>query len=252
VLGRIRDLAFPSLNIDLIYGLPGQTVESWLTSLHAALRWEPEELYVYPLYVRPLTGLDRRGCTAHDELRLACYRNGRDLLLTRGYEQVSMRMFRRVGTGDAIDPVYCCQDDGMVGLGCGARSYTRRLHYSTDFAVGREGVREIIADYLGRTETQFAHADYGVAVSDAEHRRRWLIKSLLRTAGFDRSAYRSTFDADVIDDFPQLVDLGDEGYVTVDGDQIRPTPLGIEWSDALGPALFSDDVRATMAEFELR
>ena len=96
-LQHIRDLRFPTLNVDLMYGLPGQTVESWLTTLRAALRWQPEELYLYPLYVRPLTGLDRRGCQAHDQLRLACYRAGRDLLLEQDYRQVSMRMFQRQG-----------------------------------------------------------------------------------------------------------------------------------------------------------
>lgn len=38
----------------------------------------------------------------------------------------------------------------MVGLGCGARSYTRGLHYSLDYAVGPKGIKGIIADYLAR------------------------------------------------------------------------------------------------------
>ena len=36
---------------------------------------------------------------------------------------------------------YCCQEDGMIGLGPGARSYTRSMHYSTEYAVGQTGVR---------------------------------------------------------------------------------------------------------------
>lgn len=58
-LGRIRDTGVPVLNIDLIYGIDGQTERSWRSSLDAALAWRPEELYLYPLYVRPLTGLGR-------------------------------------------------------------------------------------------------------------------------------------------------------------------------------------------------
>src|SRR5207248_3751773 len=99
-LARIREAGFPRLNIDLIYGLPGQTVESWLGSLRAALRFAPEELYLYPLYVRPLTGLGRSS-RSWDDQRLTCYREARALLLVCGYEQVSMRMFRaRHGTAD--------------------------------------------------------------------------------------------------------------------------------------------------------
>src|SRR5438876_11441996 len=56
-LHAIRAAGFPVLNIDLIYGLPGQTVASWLDSVRAAVEYQPEELYLYPLYVRPGTGL---------------------------------------------------------------------------------------------------------------------------------------------------------------------------------------------------
>jgi oxygen-independent coproporphyrinogen III oxidase len=123
-LERIRDAGFPVLNIDLIYGLPGQDRASWLGSLREALRFAPEELYLYPLYVRPLTGLGRSGRSWDDE-RLDHYRAGRELLLAEGYRQTSMRMFRAAHCPDEGGPVYCCQEDGMVGLGCGARSYTR-------------------------------------------------------------------------------------------------------------------------------
>ena len=60
--------------------------------------------------------------------------------MAAGYRQLSMRQFRRADVaGPEAD--YCCQDDGMVGLGCGARSYTPALHYSFDYAVSVGGVR---------------------------------------------------------------------------------------------------------------
>src|SRR5436305_10040325 len=93
-LSLLAGAGFCTVNIDLIYGLPGQTVETWLYSLREALSYGPEELFLYPLYVRPLTGLGRSH-KEWDDIRLACYREGRDLLLAEGYEQVSMRMFRR-------------------------------------------------------------------------------------------------------------------------------------------------------------
>ena len=249
---RIRDLDFPTLNLDLIYGLPGQTVQSWLLSLQTALRWQPEELYLYPLYVRPLTGLGRHGCEVHDQLRLTCYREGRDMLRSAGYEQVSMRMFRRAGSAAMADPVYCCQDDGMIGLGCGARSYTRALHYSTEYAVGAGGVNEIIRQFVGWSDDEFDHADYGCELDDHDQRRRWLIKSLFRAEGLDRRHYLKTFDADVLRDFPELSSLAHEGYFDITPSEVKPTAAGLEWSDALAPMLFSESVKASMAEFELR
>src|SRR5690606_23094326 len=111
-----------SLNVDLIYGLPGQTAGSWLDSLRRALAGGADELYLYPLYVRPLTGL-ALSAREWDDQRLGLYRAGRDLLRGLGWEQVSLRMFRAPRPERGLGPVYCCQEDGMLGLGPGARSY---------------------------------------------------------------------------------------------------------------------------------
>ncbi len=252
---RIRELDFPTLNIDLIYGLPGQTVASWLTSLKTALRWRPEELYLYPLYVRPLTGLDRRGGRAEDELRLACYRRGRDLLLGEGYEQVSMRMFSLkspCARDGANGPVYCCQDDGMLGLGCGARSHTRGLHYSSDYAVGASNVREIIDRYVTADERAFDFAAYGCELDEEEQRRRWVIKSILRVEGLDITAYHARFGSEPTDDLPELRQLVNAGLIGREGKLLRPTPARLERSDAIGPALYSARVVRGMQEFALR
>ncbi|MBD4029592.1 coproporphyrinogen III oxidase family protein, partial [Xanthomonas citri pv. citri] len=82
----------------------------------------------------------RRSFMLHPEPldeRLVLYRAGRDHLLAAGYTQVSMRMFRAPHARDGDAPVYCCQSDGMVGIGCGARSYTAGLHYSSEYGVSR-------------------------------------------------------------------------------------------------------------------
>jgi oxygen-independent coproporphyrinogen III oxidase len=252
-LERIRQFGFPVLNVDLIYGLPGQTAATWVSSLHAALDYQPEELYLYPLYLRPETGLHRRGVPGHGDARLALYRLGRDLLLDAGYEQVSMRMFSRSGSaGSAEDSAYCCQEDGMLGIGCGARSYTQAVHYSTEYAVGRRGVKEILQRYVGMPSSGFAVADYGVRLDDEEQRRRHAIKSLLRCEGLSGAAYRQRFGTDVSDDLPELSELTASGLGEWDGDVLGLTPGGLECSDAIGPWLYSARVRATMEAFELR
>ncbi|GAA1263290.1 STM4012 family radical SAM protein [Kitasatospora nipponensis] len=254
-LGRIRAAGFPVLNIDLIYGIDGQSEASWLRSLDAALAWRPEELYLYPLYVRPLTGLARRGADASpagwDAQRLALYRAGRDHLLAAGYRQVSMRMFRRADSPDAGGQEYSCQVDGMVGLGCGARSYTSDLHYSFDYAVEAGEVRRIIDDYVATTD--FSRALYGRPMPVAEARRRHLVQSLLQAEGLDRAAYRRRFGTDAAADFaaelagPQLA-----GRLLATPERLRLDAEGLAHSDAIGPALFSAEVRAAMAAYRAR
>ncbi len=250
-LARIRAAGFPTLNLDLIYGLPGQTVESWRASIEAALRFAPEELYLYPLYVRPLTGLDRAP-QAWDDVRMACYRAGRDRLLEAGYRQISMRMFRAPHAPEAGGPVYCCQEDGMVGLGAGARSYTRRVHYSGEYAVARPGVRAILEDYVARPEGAFDFAHHGFRLDREELRRRYVLKSLFRVAGLDLPRYRAAFSSEPEDDLPELRALFAAGIAVRSGGSLRLTPEGLAWTDAIGPYLYSARVRRLLAEYDPR
>lgn len=257
-LGRIRDARIPVLNIDLIYGIDGQTEHTWLNSLDAALAWHPEELYLYPLYIRPLTGLGRRAGAADpawDEQRLRLYRLGRDHLLAHGYEQRSMRMFRRADAPPQGADDYACQTDGMIGLGCGARSYTADLHYSFDYAVGMHEIRGIIDDYVSRPAADFAHAEYGRRIDPDEARRRHVLQSLLQADGLELADYRARFDGRVPGDdlAAELSRFAALGWLEEDGTAtgfLRLTPEGMAHSDAVGPELFSPAVRAAMAAYE--
>ncbi|MCW7944375.1 coproporphyrinogen III oxidase [Streptomyces hygroscopicus] len=257
-LARIREVGIPVLNIDLIYGIDGQTEESWTHSLDASLAWQPEELYLYPLYVRPLTGLGRRhgrlpGEAEWDEQRLRLYRHGRDHLLARGYEQVSMRMFRRAGAPATGGEDYACQTDGMVGLGCGARSYTSTQHYSFDYAVDMHRIRGIIDDYTTRSTDDFRHADYGWEMNADEDRRRHLLQSLLQAEGMPVADYRARFGTAPHDDFAtELERFRDRGWLDdpAGTELLRLSPEGLAHSDALGPELFSAAVRERMAAYE--
>ncbi|MFI9392342.1 STM4012 family radical SAM protein [Streptomyces bauhiniae] len=253
-LGRVREAGIPVLNIDLIYGIDGQTEHTWLRSLDAALAWRPEELYLYPLYIRPLTGLGRRADAADpewDEQRLRLYRAGRDHLLAHGYEQRSMRMFRRADAPAEGADDYACQTDGMIGLGCGARSYTAGLHYSFDYAVGMHEIRAIIDDYTARPAADFAHAEYGRRMTGDEARRRHLLQSFLQADGLAVADYRARFGGRTpAEDFPaELERFADLGWLEP-GPVLRLTPEGLAHSDALGPELFSPAVRAAMAAYE--
>ncbi len=256
-LGRIRATAIPVLNIDLIYGIDGQTAASWRVSLDAALAWRPEEIYLYPLYVRPLTALARHADPAvaereWDSERLARYAEGRDHLLANGYEQVSMRMFRRADAPPQGPDDYACQTDGMIGLGCGARSYTRTLHYSFDYAVDLRAVRGIIDTYVATTD--FGSALHGRVIDGDEAARRYLLQSLLQAEGLAVADYRMRFGTDPWDDFgPELHILADRGWLADTGaETLRLSERGLAYSDAIGPDFFSPAVRAAMAAYELR
>lgn len=248
-LEAIRQAGIPILNIDLIYELAFQTPQSWLLTLKTALEFAPEELFLYPLYVRPLTGIGLSGKSWDDE-RFELYQRGRDYLLEHGYEQISMRMFRRrdslAGQGE-----YCCQNDGMIGLGCGARSYTHSLHYSSEYAVGKEGVRAILDNYVQRSSEDFAEVGYGYQLNQDNQQRRFVIQSLLHSSGLSCSLYRRRFHSDPLQDYPQLRELFALEMAQQNNQQITLTPKGLAWSDAIGPWLYSAEIASLMNSYEL-
>ncbi len=256
-LDRIRGAGFDTLNVDLIYGIAGQSTSSWLASVRTALTWHPEELYLYPLYLRPLTGLGKHG-PSWDDHRLECYRAARDLLGAEGYEQFSMRFFRRSRSRPATPP-YSCQDDGMVGLGCGARSYTRALHYCDEWAVSAGGVKNILGRWVERDGASFSRVWHGYRLDGEEQRRRYLVQSLLNTDGLDLGAYRDRFDSDAWSDFPQLEELLELDLAELSNQNCpnRASHLvlnarGLELSDCVGPWLYSDRVHRRGQEYVVR
>ncbi len=249
-LEAIRASGVPTLNVDLIYGIEGQTPGTLAQSITAALRWRPEEVYLYPLYVRPMTALGNAAKRWDDE-RLALYRAGREQLLSQGYQQVSMRMFRRPSSPEPTLAPYHCQEDGMVGLGCGARSYTRRLHYSQDWAVGSPKVRGIIEAYLGRSEADFARAHHGFVLDLEEETRRDAVLSILAD-GLDLERWRARFGSDPVVELAELGALLDFGLIERVASVLRLTEKGLERSDAIGPFLHSARVDALMEAWERR
>jgi len=249
-LALLRAMEFPCINVDLIYGTSGQTIDTFRRSVEEALEFSPQEIYLYPLYIRPLTGLDRRGARPAD-IRLELYRAGRDFLLARGYRQISMRLFRDIAYRPPEGPVYCCQEDGMVGLGAGARSYTSALHYSTEYAVGHAGVQAVIDQFIKSPTEDFGVADYGCRLDGNEQRRRYLLKSLLRSDGLNLASYQARFGGEPFSDFPQLTELLEGGIGVVQNDCLRLSAEGLELSDVIGPWLCSAEMRQKMERYVL-
>ena len=140
----------------------------------------------------------------------------------------------------------------MVGLGCGARSYTRSLHYSAEYAVGKAGIQAILADYAGRSPEAFSLADYGIRLDAEDQHRRYVIKSLLRTDGLALDAFAARSGIDACQAVSQLDELVERGLAYRSDGSLRLTVEGLERSDAIGPWLYSERVRGLMDSYKLR
>ena len=241
-LERVRRMGFPRFNIDLIYGVEGQTVDSFLFSIQKALYYHPTELFIYPLYVRKGVGISGK---ARNEVLLEMYHAGRAELLRQGFKQTSMRRF--VG-GYSAEGEYSCGDEVMLSCGCGGRSYMGRLHFAAPYAVGQQKIRSIIDHYIQTAD--FTFAANGFMLSEEEVRRRYVIMNLLYHRGVDKVGYAFRFGRDV-STFALLGRLVDKGLAEDTGGFIRLTGDGLSYADDIGPLFISPEVRGLMDSFPL-
>jgi oxygen-independent coproporphyrinogen III oxidase len=236
-IGLIAKAGFPRFNIDLIYGLPGQSLSSWRSSLEQAIDTPANSLFLYPLYVRPLTGLGRRSSldAPGTHQMAAMYDFAVERLELAGYRQITMRQFRR--DEPEADDGYRCQSDGMLGLGAGARSYTAALHYSTPWKMVARNIRAVIDDYVCSSHETITH---GFRLDADERRRRSVIQGLLYDG----------LDAEEALAFPEeFAALRDEGLVR-GGEWLTLTARGVRHADVVGGLFFSPRVRALMDDYE--
>ena len=234
------------MNLDLIYGIPGQTKESLGESLQEALFYQPEEIFIYPLYIKPGTVLADKRERPSEHIRFY-YEQIRECLLTHGYVQYSMRRFARENYA-ANTPAENCGFGNTLSLGCGGRSYLGNLHFCTPYYVRQTACKQQLDSYLETRD--YTRITNGFLLDQEEEKRRYVIKNILFTSGLDVHKYGQVFSGDLDEDFPLLQLWKAEGYVNKNNGIYRLTEEGMARSDALGPQLISENVRGLMREWE--
>ena len=140
-----RAAKFTNISLDLIYGLPGQDMDSWQASVEAALTLEPEHLSCYGLKVEPGTRLDDRVVRGEklpdEDLQADMYLWMVDRLSASGYRQYEISNFARTGCQSRHNLKYW-MGRPYLGFGPGAHSDFggRRFSFMRDLDGYIEGV----------------------------------------------------------------------------------------------------------------
>lgn len=242
----IRKQGFTCMNLDLIYGIPGQSRESLEESLREALSYQPEELFIYPLYIKPGTVLADKREKPSENIRFY-YELVREYLLTHGYVQYSMRRFVRKDYAATI-PAESCGFGNTLSLGCGGRSYLGNLHFCTPYYVRQTACKKQLDAYLDTRD--YRKINHGFILDQQEEKRRYVIKNILFASGLDVRKYGQIFAGNLDEDFPLLGLWKEEGFVDERNGIYQLTEEGMAHSDALGPQLISENVRGLMREWE--
>jgi len=226
-----RGAGFDNISVDLIYGIPGQSLEDWRDGLRLALELEPDHLSCYALQLalapdewaappRPGALRWRRQTIAGQDDGLASdqYRLAEELLAAAGYRHYELSSWARPGRESRHNSAYWARR-AYTGIGAGAHSYDGVAERSWN-------VRELdrYLDAADAAERPLADRE----MLDAETLAFEAIAlGLRRVDGLGRRAFAEEFGYDPVERFAhQIVDDGARGLVEWDTDRLLLTPRG--------------------------
>jgi len=228
-----REAGYENINLDLIFGLPAQRLESWRETLEKVLDLGPDHLSLYALSVEEGTPLAERIASGllpapDDNLVADMYELAEARLDRAGYAHYEISNWARGdGTGDGLGgpPALACQhnlkywsDQSYLGLGAAAHSYDGLCRWAnTDDPA--EYIRRIVA---GRDAVAEAEE-----MSRVRHMSDWMILGLRLVAGVTWEAFEARFGVDLRAVYNREVDeLAQQGLLTVDERGLRLTARG--------------------------
>ena len=223
-----RKAKFQNLSLDLIYGLPGQTMESWQESVEHILTLEPEHLSCYGLKVEEGTPLARRVAEGEvlpdDDAQADLYLWTVDRLAQAGYEQYEISNFAKPGFPSKHNLRYWLTRP-YIGFGPGAHSDFGGRRYSF--------VRDLDA-YINGVLQGGKLLDSDEIIPEKERGGEYLMLRLRTAQGIEEWEYRRRFFLDFEPIRQRLEQFAAQGWAeqTQEG-RWRLTPKGFLVSNQL-------------------
>ncbi len=211
-----RKCGFSNINLDLIYGLPGQSLTAWTNDLHQALDLAPEHLALYELTIEPGTpfALARAANTLDlaDEELVADMEEATNQILTTAYQRYEISNFTRPGY-ECRHNINYWQNGSYLGLGSGAVSCLDGLRLSQESAPHR------FMTLIHEGKTTISQAE---CLSAKGRFRESIIMGLRLVEGLDLTDLERRFHLSAREVYGDLFpDLLKQGLLIRDGKMLR-------------------------------
>ncbi|MES2201181.1 MAG: radical SAM family heme chaperone HemW [candidate division FCPU426 bacterium] len=222
-----RQAGFKNLSLDLMFGLPDQTLEEWMDSLEWALGFQSEHLSFYGLTLEPGTrfySLHEKGLlpTPVEDLQADMYEMGTARLARAGLAQYEISNFAKPGRESVHNRLYWRNRD-TLGLGAGAWSYV-------------DGERS------GREKNPQKYMDLVLAGQDprkekerlegAKARAEAVYLGLRLLEGINLKAWREQTGVDFMQEFgPTAQAMQQVGLLELGEESVRLSPKGLPLSN---------------------
>jgi len=232
-----RQAGFDNLSLDLIFGLPEQTLDLWEGSLQLALRLAPEHFSLYALTLEhgtPLGHWADRGLVPQPDPDLAAdmYERAAELLTASGYEQyeISNWATRSQASGETMvcrHNVQYWRNQPYLGLGAGAHGFAGG--YRTVNVLSPRAYIQRLSSGLGSGAFPRTPATTEARPIDSQTAMRETMMMGLRLTqeGVSAEAFQERFGVSLEDVFaPEIARLVQVGLLEWAGDALRLTTRG--------------------------
>lgn len=217
---RALDAGFASVNLDLMYGLPEQSINDALEDLRTAIALQPQHISWYELTIEPNTMFGKHPPKLSPlEDRLEMGRRGVELLAESGYRRYEVSAYTRDNQICAHNYNYWTFGD-YIGIGAGAHGKIRR-----DQKLLRTRKPKMPMSYLKGvegTETPIEQDRLPV---------EFMMNTLRLTAGVPETTFSEQTDLPLTHIEPILDKL--RSWEMMDSDRIQLTPLGYMQLDGI-------------------
>jgi len=238
-LEEAKEAGFRSVGVDLIFGLPGQTLEEWEQTLRTVLAFAPEHLSAYALTVEPGTPLHEDVAAGRlpppdDDLAADLYLLAEEVLDAAGYRHYELSNWaRRDPTWDhrSRHNLAYWRNEVWLGFGAGAHSHAfgRRWHEVEDLPRFLRAWAEAPGQGEGRVPLYASPTACEVETISREQGMAETLFLGLRLVeeGVPRQRFRERFGVSVEAVYgPILEELEAQGLLQVDEERIVLTPRG--------------------------
>lgn len=192
ILERIHQHGIDNISIDLIYGLPNQTLEMWQEDLAYAITLPITHISLYALTIEPNSRFAKEGVEAADEnLDADMYEYACTFLKANGFEQYEISSFAKNQCYSKHNLCYWNYDD-FYGIGCGASGKINDVRY--------DNTKNFI-EYLAHGASPTL-----IELTTDEIKFEMIMMSLRKKEGLNLALYQKRFNADVYQDFKDAID----------------------------------------------
>ncbi|MCP4423942.1 MAG: radical SAM family heme chaperone HemW [Chloroflexi bacterium] len=229
-----RAAGFDNISLDLIYGLPEQTLASWEQSLRAALALAPDHISLYCLTIEPGTPMNKwlangRISPPDPDLAADQYELAGDFLAERGFEQYEISNWALPGKACQHNLTYW-RNQEYLGLGAGAHGSASGNGCRRRYEIVKQPrvyIRRMEAESAGPFPLSAAAADFH-AVDRAEAMADTIITQIrLLQEGLDLAAFERNFGQSLNEAYDgEMNRLVEWGLLAVGDGRLRLTKKG--------------------------